>query len=104
MDALLLGWIVAALVLHWPHLWVVCGSQSCNVLVQPFWLYLFAACAYKMAMALVGRVVYGWRVVKFQMPEDLGLYRAMRWHCIGTGLAGCFFAAGLGWLFFQPLL
>jgi hypothetical protein len=76
--------------------WATAGILAVNALLQPFCLYLFAACAYKLALALAGRVVYAWRVVpQGEIPP--AEYRMVRWYFILQGIVGCLFAFGLSW-------
>lgn len=76
-------------------LWAAAALIAVNVLIQPVCLYLFAGAAYKLGMALAGRVVYAWRVVPFSelQPEE---YRSLRRYCLSQGIVGCLFASYLG--------
>jgi hypothetical protein len=83
--------------------WAAVGILGVNGLVQPGCLYLFAAGAYKLGMALVGRVVYAWRIVP-RAEVTSAEHRAMRWYCASQGLVAFLLASGLGWVCLQPLL
>jgi len=83
--------------------WALLGLVGVNLLMQPFCVYLFAACAYKLLMAALGHVTYAWQ----SLPRDdcpPQQYQALRWYCVSQGVCGCSFAVGLGWLCLSPLL
>jgi hypothetical protein len=74
-----------------------------NLVVQPLCLLLFAGGAYKMGMALRGRVTYAFRTAppgQFRPQE----YRALLTHCILSGAVGAAFSAGLAYVCLRPLL
>ncbi len=77
--------------------WAAAGILAVNALVQPFCLYVFAASAYKLGMALAGRLVYAWRVVpRGEIPP--AHYRMVRRYFVSQGIIGCLFAAVLAWI------
>jgi hypothetical protein len=83
--------------------WVSAALVAVNVVMQPLCLSLFAAGAYKVAMAAAGHVVYAWRTMPpGECPPEA--YRALRWYCVMQGVIGCSFAAGLSWLCASPPL
>jgi hypothetical protein len=64
--------------------WVIAFLILANGLLQPICLFIFVLGIYKLAMAIRGRVTWGFQVVPVQ---DLAAadYRWLRWHSAASG-------------------